>query len=328
MHKRQKIGTRPAYFDGQLLQAEDFIAEQQYHRKARRRHTLAVYGWGVVSGLDVKATSDRAIAVQPGFAVDADGNEIELGQAVSFDVGEFPPQVRLRVTLAYQDDTEPEREHRNRIDSHATLTVSDGPDDKSALLIATLQLDASGKIDRASIETSAVRRLKSKITPGSVEPASLAPALRVGWLRLPFHGSPLEQGPERDKVLPPPFLQGTTEVRSHEKWNGSDNTLGAGGNMAIPIPFGATLVSRFRLAGVDNADRIDFRLVRGGFDPAKKLHARHVLLEKTIKGHPYDETFPVDGGQLDPSDHTLALWVRGWGKTSISLVALEFHIGG
>ena len=324
MHKSQKIGSRPAYFDGQLLQAEDFIAEQRYHRLARRRHNTAMHDWGIVSGLEVRSGADHQIVVHPGFAVDANGHDIDLAHPLTLDVTGFPPQARLRVTLFYRNDDEPEREHRNRIDSHAVVTVSDGLEERESLLLATLQLDAAGKPDPASIDLTAVRRVRTKLSPGSVGVLALADELRKGWVAMPFRGAPLEKGPDDSKVIPPPFRSGTTESRSHDRWEGADNTKGAGGTMPIAIPFGAKRVMRLRLAGVDNDDRIDFHLVRGGFDPAAGLHARKVLLTKTIKGRPYNELYTIDDGKLDPEYHTLSLWVRSHGKASISLVALEF----
>lgn len=325
MQKTQKIGTRPAYFDGQLLQADDFIAEQKYNRLARHRHNMALHDWGVVSGLEVHAAGEDKIIVQPGFAVDSNGREIDIPNPCPLDLGGMPARVRLRVTLHHRDDTEPERSHRNRIDSHAVLTVSDNPDDKESLLLATLQLDAAGKVDTRSIELSAVRRARTRIAPGSVDVAALSPSLRRGWLAMPFRGSALEKGPDDGtKGLPPPFRVGTSEARSHDRWEGAENTKGAGGTMAIAIPFGARRVLQFRIAGVNNDGGIDFHVVRGGFDPVAKVHSRKVLLEKAIKGRPYNELYPIEGGELDPEYNTLALWVRSHGKASVSLVAFEF----
>lgn len=94
--------------------------------------------------------------------------------------------------------------------------------------------------------------------------------------------------------------------------------------MPVTLPFGTWRVLRLRLAGVDNDDRIDFHLVRGGFDPLARQHARKMLLEKTIKGRQYNETFEIAEGELDPAWHTLSLWVRSHARASISLVAFEF----
>lgn len=324
MHKSQKIDSRPAYYDGQLLQAEDFIAEQRYHRHARRRHNTALHDWGIVSGLEVRTGPDRQITVQPGYAVDINGHEIDLPHPMTLETSGFAPHVRLRVTLYYRADAAPEREQRNRIDSHAVISVTDDIDDKQSLLLATLQIDAMGKPDPQSIDLTAVRRARTRLTPGSVGPAALSEELRRAWVAMPFRGWPLERGPDGKEALPPPFRQGTTEARSHDTWQGAANNSGAGGTMPVVLPFGTRRVLRMRLAGVENDDRIDFHLVRGGFDAAAHQHSRQMLLQKTIKGHPYNELFEIAEGELDPAWHTLSLWVRSSAKVSISLVAFEF----
>ncbi|HEV8691402.1 MAG TPA: hypothetical protein VGQ91_13965 [Ideonella sp.] len=326
MQKSYKSGVRPAYFDGQLLQRDDFVAEQRYHRHARRRHNITMHDWGVVSGLEVSVSGDHQITVRPGVAIDANGNEIDLGQAMPLEVGSFPAHTRLRVTLYQRNDEEHEREQRNRIHSHAVVTVSDGLDEKATLLLATLQIDAAGKPDPRSIDVSGVRYARTRLTPGSVGVPALAEQLRRAWVAMPFRGWPLEKGPDGSKNIPPPFRMGTTETRSHDRWDGAENTRGGGGTMPIVIPFGAQRVLRFRMAGVENDKHIDFHLVRGGFDTATRSHARKILLEKTIKGRQYNEVYTIDDGGLDPEHHTLALWVCSRGKASISLVALEFSI--
>lgn len=45
--------TRPRYFNGQLLTADDLQAEQNYFREKLRRHNRCLHGWGVVRGLEV-----------------------------------------------------------------------------------------------------------------------------------------------------------------------------------------------------------------------------------------------------------------------------------
>lgn len=80
---------RPHFFDGRLLTAADFQAEQDYLRDRHRRHLRCMHGMGVVSGLQVtvegRGTGTR-VTVSPGFAVDAVGNEIELESPVTVPV--------------------------------------------------------------------------------------------------------------------------------------------------------------------------------------------------------------------------------------------------
>ena len=40
--------ARPTYAEGQFLSAADFVAEQEYHRRALERHETGQHTWGVV----------------------------------------------------------------------------------------------------------------------------------------------------------------------------------------------------------------------------------------------------------------------------------------
>ena len=78
---------RPNYFTGQILSAEDFTAEQEYHRGKQRRHNLHCHGFGVVQGLKVstaKKNGGCTVVIEPGFAIDSAGNEIQLCMKVTF----------------------------------------------------------------------------------------------------------------------------------------------------------------------------------------------------------------------------------------------------
>jgi len=81
---------RVNYFTGRLLSAEDFGAEQAYHREKSRLHNRRLHGSGVVSGLTVSltgGTSRPAITVKPGVGIDPTGNELELDAERSIPIG-------------------------------------------------------------------------------------------------------------------------------------------------------------------------------------------------------------------------------------------------
>jgi hypothetical protein len=74
--------TRPHYFAGQVLGADDFRVEQSYHRDRHRRHLQTLHGSGVVRGLDVSVSPDGAhVTVTPGVAIDASGREIVVDES-------------------------------------------------------------------------------------------------------------------------------------------------------------------------------------------------------------------------------------------------------
>jgi hypothetical protein len=77
------LPQRVNYFAGQLLTAEDFLQEQTYFRARLRRRNHLLHGAGIVSGLQVSVPSDKdnqsqSVAIQPGFALDPRGEELEL----------------------------------------------------------------------------------------------------------------------------------------------------------------------------------------------------------------------------------------------------------
>jgi hypothetical protein len=79
---------RPSYFAGRLLDAATLSAEQDYFREKLRRLNRTVLGHGVVSGLGVRvepASAGGGIVVEPGYAIDALGEELALpgGAALS-----------------------------------------------------------------------------------------------------------------------------------------------------------------------------------------------------------------------------------------------------
>ena len=75
------LPQRVNYFAGQLLTADDFLQEQTYFRARLRRRNRLLHGAGIVSGLQVSLGKDsqgQKVEVQPGFALDPRGEELEL----------------------------------------------------------------------------------------------------------------------------------------------------------------------------------------------------------------------------------------------------------
>jgi hypothetical protein len=76
---------RPRFFTGQMLTAESFKLEQEYFREKLKRHNRALHGFGIVSGLNVSVQSGQII-VEPGLALDCDGNELVISCAQTLAV--------------------------------------------------------------------------------------------------------------------------------------------------------------------------------------------------------------------------------------------------
>lgn len=72
--------SRPKYFTGQVLSAEDFQAEQEYQNGKRKLLNRCLFGIRIACGLAVKI-GKRTVRVQPGVALDCAGNEIYVPKA-------------------------------------------------------------------------------------------------------------------------------------------------------------------------------------------------------------------------------------------------------
>lgn len=79
---------RVRYFAGRMLTADDFQAEQTYHRQMRYLQNR-LCGIGIVDGLDVTLVG-RGVEVGPGVAIDPVGRELVLTQPTRTS----PPQPR------------------------------------------------------------------------------------------------------------------------------------------------------------------------------------------------------------------------------------------
>src|SRR5262245_23337697 len=183
MHKRQPIGRKNRYYRGQLLIEDDFIAEQQSHARARRRHSLNLHGIGIVRGFVVSASGPSAVSVSPGFAVDRRGHEIEASQQEVLELSSFPPGALVTIALTYEEEDAGKKKVTDaHIEPYAVLTASTDISD-AALLLATVKLDERGHVIAESISTASAHRFRTPIAPGSVTVAALDTPLRTGWLR-------------------------------------------------------------------------------------------------------------------------------------------------
>ncbi len=94
---------RPNYFTGQILSADDFTTEQEYHRGKQRRHNLHCHGFGVVQGLKVSTVKKNAgwtVVIEPGFAIDSAGNEIQLCMKVTFRLPKSETAIQVGIRFS------------------------------------------------------------------------------------------------------------------------------------------------------------------------------------------------------------------------------------
>lgn len=91
---------RVAYATGVLLDAEDFEAEQLYHRARLARALAYLHGWGTVAGLFVTWERESAgaerLTVQPGLALDRVGRTIEVPRSVCLRLDRWYDQIAVQ----------------------------------------------------------------------------------------------------------------------------------------------------------------------------------------------------------------------------------------
>ena len=106
-----KTLSRPRYFDGQLLTANDFRAEQDYFLEKNRRHNRSLHGCGTVWGLEVSVAEGdipggQVVVVNPGFAIDRNGNEILVPSVQQADLPSEGSDLEACVYLCYEETLE------------------------------------------------------------------------------------------------------------------------------------------------------------------------------------------------------------------------------
>lgn len=319
------LGQRPHYYNSQLLLEDDFLEEQRYHVNARRMHNQKLHGKGVVEGLTISREHGQSISINGGVAIDEAGNEILIDTINNISLAEFGANESVRINLVYEEDIETEisSHQKNRCQYFASIILSKDSASDAGVTLALLHLDNQGNLLDEAIDYEQTSYVK-KLVPGAIKAENLDDSLRRGWVRMPFRPTPLTNPLKGEEKPPPPFRIGATESRSASQEN-PDDPAGAAGTMAIPIPPSVTQVTALRIAGEKNEGEIQIELLKGGWDPKGNKHFRRTIVEETIVSEgPYLKTFQIREMDLDAEYHTLSLWIRGTGKTSISLVAIEF----
>jgi len=87
-HCEYNNSKRARYFHGMLMTDRDFTEEQRYHIEKRKLLNRMLHGSGVVCGLEIKPTicSSSKIVINPGLALDCNGNEIYVQESYELEV--------------------------------------------------------------------------------------------------------------------------------------------------------------------------------------------------------------------------------------------------
>ena len=113
-------------FMGLMIDAQTWLDSHDYHRYAEQAHSLALHGWGIVSGLEVDATDppDRAVWIRPGVAIDPEGRLIIVAQPFRYQIA-TPEKGLHYLVLMFRE-----------IPSDPMLSIEDGSERPSRLLEA------------------------------------------------------------------------------------------------------------------------------------------------------------------------------------------------
>lgn len=89
------VFERNNYFTGKLMYPRDFCAEQEYFNEKRWLLNRALFGWGVVCGLEVtQRRPGGPLMIGPGLALDGCGHEILLCEEMCIPLEELEPHCR------------------------------------------------------------------------------------------------------------------------------------------------------------------------------------------------------------------------------------------
>ncbi|GGN94522.1 hypothetical protein GCM10011579_094100 [Streptomyces albiflavescens] len=141
---------RPLFFDGQQLYAEDLQGLEAHNRALRWLHNRSLHQPGVGNGLAVSGRrGEREVRIQPGYALDAEGRELMLGEPLTEPV---PPvagepdgsPAYFDLTLSYpSDDDLEETETRDGVCApRGAVRLRERP----VLCWARLRPDAAGAL--------------------------------------------------------------------------------------------------------------------------------------------------------------------------------------
>jgi hypothetical protein len=199
---------------------------------------------------------------------------------------------RQRATARIAQDAIRAEHLADDVVSSATIAEADGTTDQDTSTGTGIKTDhlQDGAVTGAKLDEALLQSI----------------GLGARWVRLPF----------LPKLLGglPPFNLGPTHSTSESAANGI---------MEIPVPPGATRITRFRITGTENTGRITITLWRARINFAL---SDDLLIEFFDGGAPFfDNRYDIIDGALDAESEGVALQVHASGKSEISFVAARFE---
>lgn len=108
---------RMRYFDGLLLNAEDYTLDQEYQRRLQQLHSRYLHTWGIVTGLEVKLAPGEPgkVIVTEGLAlnqVEAEGSGESISQEIyiydghpdnPLDLSKYLANENIYISISYEE---------------------------------------------------------------------------------------------------------------------------------------------------------------------------------------------------------------------------------
>ncbi len=299
---------RVNYFTHQFLREQDFKDEQQYHLEGRRQHNRLFHPPGVLEGFEVRQKGETEITVEPGFAVDASGREIELSQPVTRSLTSFNHDTDAFISVSFLEEFKDE-DHVSAggvegyvrttelAEVHEQRREHIPPD---AVVLARVKVGSRGHIEHIDM-SAAVRKMARQAASGS-----------SGWLRVPFR-------PARISSVVPGQTDNEFSIDETNAYCGKN---GARGSMHIPVPPGASRVAGFKVAG-STRGKITARLFCTGWNVTENAGENTQLKEEVMEDEAFHREVEVDA-PIDDT-HALTVSIRANNQSEIWLLAVRFE---
>ena len=194
------VNKRVRFFDGQFLQDQDFIDEQNYHLDRERRLNRVLRVTGIVEGLTVTSGAPNQITVGSGLAVDALGRQLVLAAdtTVRLPAAQFNTKQGIALQLVYREaatDISQTGTKSERRWDESPVVAAVGPDtavavapedapttwDDPTVVIASLAVSANGTVTVDATAAATLRMERGvELRADTTTAAGWYEALRLG----------------------------------------------------------------------------------------------------------------------------------------------------
>lgn len=149
---------RVTAYEGLAIDSATWTDAHTYHQTAQRLHTRGLHGWGIVSGLDVTPVEppSRAVILQPGMAIDREGNVIRVAQPVRLVIEESVTGTAHVVLRFVETPVDSGTVPPSRVDELYQLIVGEPAVGANDIEVARIAIDNA---------TSAITRARDPLAP-------------------------------------------------------------------------------------------------------------------------------------------------------------------